>query len=173
MNQGWLWEHSLDGTARFVLGTVGENPLVCFGVNPSTARPGALDPTVNRVQNFAFDNGYDSWIMLNLYPQISTDPNGLHEVWDIALSTENERHIANVIRGGPSTLLAAWGGLIMKRPFLRQSLRRILDIADASECTWLSINRRKPDQHPLHPLYQRADSPLVPYDPGMYRRQPR
>ncbi len=49
---GWLYEHSGDGTARFLLGTQGENPLVFFGVNPSTARPGALDPTVRRVARF-------------------------------------------------------------------------------------------------------------------------
>lgn len=109
--QQWIYEHTADGSARFVLGTVGENPLVCFGINPSTAKPGALDRTVNRVQNFATDNGFDSWTMLNVYPQISTDPKGMHLDHDAELTAENERHIAQAVQGRPA-LLAAWGGLV-------------------------------------------------------------
>ncbi len=30
---------------RFILGEAGENPLVCIGVNPSTAEPDKLDNT--------------------------------------------------------------------------------------------------------------------------------
>jgi hypothetical protein len=44
----WVYEHAADGTARFVLGTVGADPLVCFGINPSTATPGAPENTVER-----------------------------------------------------------------------------------------------------------------------------
>lgn len=55
----------------------GENPLVCFGINPSTAVPNALDPTLKRVRRFAAENGYDSWTMLNVYPQIATNPKTL------------------------------------------------------------------------------------------------
>ena len=69
----WIYERSADGSARFVLGTVGVNPLVCFGINPSAAVPNAPDRTVARVGNFAVDNCYDSWTMLNVYPQIATD----------------------------------------------------------------------------------------------------
>lgn len=169
MDQGWFWERSADGAARFVLGTVGQRPLVCFGVNPSTAIPGALDRTVSRVQGFAFDNGYDSWIMLNVYPQIATDPNDMHAEQDVELSAENERHIMAVLRVQPPTLLAAWGGLITKRPYLRAALRNILNIADSAGGSWLSIGKREAGQHPLHPLYQRAVTPLEPYDPAMYR----
>lgn len=88
--QQWVWERSIDGSARFVLGTVGVNPLVCSGVNPSTATPNALDRTVARVRRFAADNGHDSWTMLNVYPQISTDPKGLDRVHLSELKAENE-----------------------------------------------------------------------------------
>src|SRR5690606_29290625 len=60
MTQQWIYERSADATARFVLGTVGENPLVCFGINPSIAVPNAPDRTVGRVTRFAADNGFDS-----------------------------------------------------------------------------------------------------------------
>jgi hypothetical protein len=97
-----------------VLGTVGEYPLVCFGINPSTATPSTLDRTVARVSRFAADNGFDSWTMLNVYPQISTDPRGLDRVYQADLKTENERTIARLLgerrSNQPRTLLAAWAG---------------------------------------------------------------
>lgn len=116
----WIWEKTPDETSRFVLGTVGENPLVCFGINPSTAVPGALDPTVTRVSNHAARKGHDSWLMFNVYPQISTDPTGIHRALDGDLKEMNERHIAQHVRGRPLTILAAWGTLVQSRPYLRQ-----------------------------------------------------
>lgn len=60
----WLYERTTDNAVRFVLGTIGANPLICFGINPSTAEPGNLDPTVNYVSSIATSNGYDSFVML-------------------------------------------------------------------------------------------------------------
>lgn len=62
----WIYAPSDDDSARFVLGTEGQKPLVCFGINPSTAVPGNLDPTVTRVRNIAAQNQFDSWLMLNV-----------------------------------------------------------------------------------------------------------
>lgn len=73
----WLWERNPEGTARFTLATLGSNPLVCVGINPNTAVPDDLDRTVNRVTGFASSNGFDSWTMLNVYPQIATDPDNI------------------------------------------------------------------------------------------------
>ncbi|WP_353808832.1 DUF1643 domain-containing protein [Agromyces sp. SYSU T00194] len=134
VEQSWISETSTDNTARFVLGTVGRNPLVCIGVNPSTAAPGALDQTVTKVAGFASRNGYDSWVMLNLYPQRSTDPNGMHLKPDPDLQAQNERHIEGFIDGRALSLLAAWGGLITKRPYLPRMLEGIVTIADRSSC---------------------------------------
>ena len=71
------------------MGTVGVNPLVCLGINPTTALPNAMDRTVARVSKFAVDNaddnaddngddhgddhGDDSRTMLNVYPRIAID----------------------------------------------------------------------------------------------------
>jgi len=82
MTETWIYERTADNSARFVLGTVGVNPLVCVGVNPSTAAPGDPDRTVSKVMGFAARNGFDSWVMLNLYPQRSIDPKGMHLVHD-------------------------------------------------------------------------------------------
>ena len=56
----WYYEPPVYLPHRFILGTVGEKPLACIGINPSTARPGALDNTLKSVQRLALANGFDS-----------------------------------------------------------------------------------------------------------------
>lgn len=146
-----LYEHTPDDAARFVLGTVGLNPLVCFGLNPSTASPMKLDLTVARVQEYAKRNDNDSWVMLNLYPQRSTDPSGMHDAHLPELKAANERHIATFIGGRTLTLLAAWGDRIKFRPYLPAMLNDIVKITDASFCNWLSIGAPLKAGHPRHP----------------------
>ena len=164
----WMFERAADGSARYVLGTVGVNPLICFGINPSTAVPNAPDRTVARVTRFAAENGYDSWTMLNVYPQIATDPKELDRIHRHELKAENERHIANTIDRRPLTILAAWGGLITSRPYLPSMLEDIVQLTSAAGCTWVSLGALTKDGHPRHPLYVRADTPLQPFDINHY-----
>ena len=63
----WYYEPHTYQPYRYVLGRVGRRPLVCIGINPSTAQPGALDPTLKSVERLANANGFDSWIMFNVY----------------------------------------------------------------------------------------------------------
>jgi hypothetical protein len=164
----WIYERSADGSARFVLGTVGTNPLVCFGINPSTAVPNALDRTVARVSRFAVDNGYDSWTMLNVYPQIATDPKNLDRAYQPDLIADNERHIASIINDRQLTLLAAWGGLIALRSYLPSLLRDIIQLTTAAGCDWVSLGDPTKEGHPRHPLYVRADTPLHIFSVNSY-----
>jgi hypothetical protein len=148
---GWIYEHTADNSARFVLGTVGANPLVCFGVNPSTATPNNLDTTLRRIRGYAARNEHDSWVMLNLYPQRSTDPAGMHLVYLPALKAENERHIAELVDGRKLTLVAAWGEPITTRGYLHQMLEYIVSITASSSCDWKSIGGLTAKRHPRHP----------------------
>lgn len=165
----WLYEHNADNSARFVLGTVGDNPLVCFGINPSTAEPNDLDPTLKTVSKVATLNGYDSFIMLNVYPQRATDPNGMHAALDPALKVENEQHISNLVGGRNLTLWAAWGSLIGKRPFLPVLLKDILDLPAVSQSTWVSRGAVSGAGHPHHPLYVKDTEVLAPFSVEHYR----
>ena len=36
----WIYAPSFDSEYRYILGTRGEKPLICVGINPSTAKPG-------------------------------------------------------------------------------------------------------------------------------------
>jgi len=168
MSQQWLYEHNADNSARFVLGTVGRNPLVCFGINPSTAKPKLLDPTVGRVESFAESHGYDSWIMLNVYPQIATDPAHLHTLPAAALKVENERAIASAISGRELTLLAAWGVLINKRRYLRPLLRDILAMPALKGQNWVSLGPVTAEGHPRHPSRLATGTSLQPFDIDNY-----
>lgn len=166
--QHWIYEPSGDGSARFVLGTVGANPLVCFGINPSTATPDALDRTVSRVSKFATMNGFDNWTMLNVYPQIATDPKGLHDAYSGNLKAENEQSIARVLSLQPRTLLAAWGDLITSKAYLPGILHDIVELTTDASCDWMSLRAPTVKGHPRHPLYASGAAPLQPLDIERY-----
>ncbi len=70
----WLYFNNSLNSHRYILGEKGDRILACIGVNPSTAYPENLDPTLNSVKNIALHNGFDGWVMYNLYPQRSTNP---------------------------------------------------------------------------------------------------
>ena len=114
----WYYEPHTYQPYRYVLGRVGTHPLVCIGINPSTAQPGALDPTLKSVERLAAANGFDSWIMFNVYPQRATDPNDMDRVPDRALCDENLRWLRAVLAQTEPTMWAAWGTLIEKRDYL-------------------------------------------------------
>ena len=124
----WVYEPSADASARFVLGTVGDNPFVCFGINPSIAVPNSLDPTVRLVRGLAAQFGFDSWTMLNVYPQIATLPKDIGHALDKQLKIENESQIEKLIDGRQLTLLGSWGGLIKSRPYLHILLADIVRV---------------------------------------------
>ena len=56
----WLYVPNFYSEYRYILGTRGEKPLICIGINPSTAAPDALDNTLKSVERVALYNGYDS-----------------------------------------------------------------------------------------------------------------
>lgn len=155
----WIYENSIDNKERFVLGIEGDNPLVCIGVNPSTATPEKLDNTLIRVENRAFSLGYDSWIMINLYPQRATNPNDLHKNPSHYIHGKNMEKIMNCFNGGTPDIWAAWGTLIEKRPYLPYVLlcmyKVIEDVTYGSK--WFTIGKRSAKGHPHHPLYLKND----------------
>ena len=44
----WLYVPPYYTEYRYILGTRGENPLICIGINPSTAQPGDLHSAAQR-----------------------------------------------------------------------------------------------------------------------------
>lgn len=154
LNDKWLYEINPDNSARFLLGTVGENPLVCFGINPSTAEPNKLDNTLKAVERLSILNGYDSWVMLNIYPQRATNPDELHHDFDQHLHQTNLKTIKTLFSNSPrTTIWAAWGTLIERRPFLLDCLTEIINYTSNYDTNWIKIGSISKKGHPHHPLY--------------------
>ena len=154
----WYYEPNTYQPYRYVLGRVGRHPLVCIGINPSTAQPGALDPTLKSVERLANANGFDSWIMFNVYPQRATNPNDMDKTPDRTLCDENLRWLQAVLAQTEPTMWAAWGTLIEKRDYLWDCLQEMIAIGQAHDARWVKCGRVSAAGHPHHPLYLRADS---------------
>ena len=141
-----------DDTARFMLGEVGENPIICFGINPSTANDIKYDPTILKIRKIASENNCDSWVMLNLYPQRATNPNDMHKKADNDLKIKNYEVIRSVFNIYPNALtLASWGNAIEKRKYLKDCLKEILAIAPDRK--WVCRGKLTVKGNPRHQLY--------------------
>ena len=64
--EGWIYLGN--EKERYVLGQPGDKNILVFGVNPSTAVAGKDDPTIRKVRSISQHDGFDGWIMVNLYP---------------------------------------------------------------------------------------------------------
>lgn len=74
----WLYLNNKTNTERYILGESGKNIVACIGINPSTAEPNSLDQTLKKVKTVSEFNGFDGWIMYNVYPQRATNPSELN-----------------------------------------------------------------------------------------------
>ncbi|WP_082538186.1 DUF1643 domain-containing protein [Angustibacter sp. Root456] len=164
----WIYTPSPDNSGRTLLGTECAQPLVCVGINPSTAAPGDLDPTVATVARVAEDSGFDGFMMLNVYPQRATNPSDLHAAADPELHAWNLRSIATFADGRTLNVWAAWGTLIRKRKYLPQCLTDIVALPELANVQWLTRGPRSRAGHPHHPLYVRADARLNTFDVVAY-----
>ena len=112
----WIYVPDFYTEYRYILGTRGENPLICIGINPSTAEPDNLDNTLKSVSRIAGGNGFDSWIMFNVYAQRATRPDDMDRELNRELHEENMaafRYIlSNVAQGISPAIWAAWGTII-------------------------------------------------------------
>jgi hypothetical protein len=168
MASNWLYEKvSDDFSPRFVLGEHGASPLVCFGINPSTAVPEKLDRTLSSVRNVSKAK-FDGWIMLNLYPERATNPNDLSREIDEHIHARNIHHIGKIFRDYANpTVWAAWGGIIEIRPYLRRCLKEIVTILP-SKTKWVHRGKLSKGKHPHHPLYLKKELAFEKFDMNDY-----
>ncbi len=168
----WLYLPCRYTEYRYILGTRGQNPLICVGINPSTAAPGRLDNTLQSVERIARFNGHDSFLMFNVYAQRATDPRLLDECCDLRLHTENMKAFAHVLGGYKPgctpTVWAAWGTVVERRPYLAACMRDMVMVARRYGAVWVTAGRRSVKGHPHHPLYLRSDSVTEPFDIEAY-----
>lgn len=168
----WLYVPDHYSDYRYILGTRGENPLICIGVNPSTAVPGHLDNTLKSVQRIAAANGYDSFLMCNVYAQRATRPDDMDQVCNLALHQENLeafRYILSQVgRDHAPSVWAAWGAILEKRAYLKDCVADLAAIGRTYGAQWLCAGKCSKKGHPHHPLYLRREEPVRPFAIAAY-----
>ena len=166
----WLYVPNCYADYRYLLGTRGARPLICVGINPSTAAPDHLDNTLKSVERIALHNGYDSFIMFNVYAQRATRPKDMEKVCNMFLHRENMKAFEYVLSLSEKTpdIWAAWGSVIEQRPYLTACVADMADIAVKYSAQWVSAGARSKKGHPHHPLYLKKDTALDLFDINGY-----
>ena len=166
----WIYVPDYYCDYRYILGTRGEKPLICIGVNPSTAEPGNLDNTLKSVERIALGNGFDSFIMFNVYAQRATRPDDMDRELNERLHRENMRAFEYVLRlsAARPAVWAAWGAVIEKRAYLPLCVRDMAETGERCGAEWFCCDKRSKAGHPHHPLYLAKNSPLEPFDVREY-----
>ncbi len=168
--EDWLYVPNRYDEYRYILGTRGRNPLICVGINPSTAAPNALDPTLKSADRIARANGYDSFLMFNVYAQRATRPDDMEKTRNEWLHGENMKAFRYLlsIAGARPAVWAAWGAIIEKRDYLLSSVREMTAIAEEFNSVWFHAGPLSKKGHPHHPLYLKSDTRLEPFDSITY-----
>ena len=167
-SEKWLYVPDFYTEYRYILGTRGVNPLICIGINPSTAAPDDLDNTLKSVARIAAGNGYDSWIMFNVYAQRATRPDDMDRELNERLHRENMRAfeyiLSHVAEGVSPAIWAAWGTIIEKRPYLPRCVQDMVKLGQKYGAHWLCAGKCSNKGHPHHPLYLRKDEKTAEFD---------
>ena len=166
----WLYVPDFYSEYRYILGTKGENPLICIGINPSTAAPDDLDNTLKSVERIALNNGFDSFIMFNVYAQRATNPDDMEENFNEFLHAENMKAFEYVLKLSKkrACVWAAWGNIIEKRDYLSECVLTMAEIGKRYNALWYTAGKISKKGHPHHPLYLKKDSSLDGFDIGKY-----
>lgn len=166
-----IYETDKDNKCRYALGSTGNKTLYTIGLNPSTADDRKPDQTISKVLGFASRNGFDSFLMLNLYPQRSVLPKNLHKRRLAKLHEENVYFINKLIQQPNSGILAAWGVEINVRYYLLSCLLDISKSLEDKTPKWMKIGNLTKSGHPRHPSRAAYDLGLTDFDVEEYTRQ--
>jgi hypothetical protein len=130
-------------------------PAVFIMLNPSTADAELDDATIRRCRGFARDWGCDGIIVANLYAFRARHP---HNLWasDDPVGPENDKWLKYVANSA-GNVVCAWGTNAK-----RDRVEEAMDIFwRAGVSTWC-LGTTKAGS-PRHPLYVKADQPLLPW----------
>lgn len=135
-------------------------PLYCPApfvmLNPSTADAAIDDATIRRCRGFAERWGNDGIIVVNVYALRSTDPKALNRHAD-PYGPENDDWLRKIGRFHESVVVA-WGTKAAPG-----DVDRAVEKLTQGGARLMCLGTTK-HGHPRHPLYVRADQPLVPWN---------
>jgi hypothetical protein len=133
----------------------GEGSTAVFVMlNPSTADASQDDPTIRRCVGFAKREGCGALVVVNLFAFRATSPAYIKAASD-PVGPENDNYVMEALIDADGPAIAAWGvhGSYRGRD---KALRLLTDVP----LYCLSMTKAGA---PGHPLYIRADAPLMPF----------
>lgn len=133
-----LWRNWTDG--RWV-----GSYAMFIGLNPSTADEVLDDPTVRRCMGYAYDWGYRSMVMSNLFAFRATDPAVMRAAAD-PVGPDNDASL--IYRAKDAALVVACWGIHGVHHDRAARVRAMLE-----PVTTLTALRLTKGGHPAHPLY--------------------
>ncbi|ARP92528.1 hypothetical protein CAL14_05375 [Bordetella genomosp. 9] len=139
------------GTALFVM------------LNPSTADATVDDPTIRRCKAFAYRWGCAGIAVVNLYALRSPSPADLWKHAD-PVGPDNDIWLRQVAREH-ETVVFAWGA--NAKP---ERVRQVYEIFKGGPLRQIRCLGVTKDGSPRHPLYVRADQPLIEWSPDEHPR---
>lgn len=135
--------------ARFVLGNEGDNTLMCFGINPSTADLNKADRTMSLLIKISSDNQYDSYMMMNPYPLRASHTWELPTDGDSILIKKNFIYIESIFkRNKGQSAIAAWGNIFDKKTYIRESALGIIELSKKYSIQWMHVGNLTSNGHP-------------------------
>lgn len=147
-----IYSNARNDICRFTLGKSGSRKLLTVGLNPSTATKENSDTTVAKVEGVAKRNGFDGFVMLNLYPVRSTDFNALPFDVDAEAFSENLNRIETLVAADPTSVVwAAWGENIHARSYFVAAARELFARLQKYSTAWQHFGTLTKSGHPRHP----------------------
>jgi hypothetical protein len=111
---------------------------------------------------------YDSWIMLNIYPQRAINPDNLDRQRNEDIHKKN-LHIIERYVNDNSSILCSWGASIGRRAYLIDCLNDIYKLLNKKQnIRYFRISELLKDGHPRHILYANIDNGLIDFDMDDY-----
>ena len=155
-----------DKNCRYLIRTVGEKPLICIGLNPSSATPSKTDNTFRRLQDIAKFNDFDSIIIVNLYPFLNTET---YKKSSIVNKQEkiNFQVISDIIQKLSISMklkvLFCWGDNIKNYENYNYNRRKVCQILENFSKDIYCLKRTK-ENNPISPVFMKTNTTLQNFE---------
>lgn len=167
-----IYSNARDDHLRFTLGKSGPRKLLTIGLNPSTATKEKSDTTVAKVEGAARRNGFDGFVMLNLYPVRSTDFTALPRDVDAEAFSKNLECIEALVACEPKPVIwAAWGESILERDYFVSAGKALFARLRKYEVSWQHFGPLTTGGHPRHPSRLQYAWSFAHFDTASYEQK--
>lgn len=164
-----IYSNARNDEWRFTLGKCGTRKLFVIGLNPSTATQEKADTTVAKAERVAERNGYDGFVMLNLYPVRATNYQDLPQEADSEAYSMNLERIAEIVaRESKPNIWAAWGDSILARNYFVSAAADSIERLSACSPVWQHFGSMTKSGHPRHPSRLQYAWKFAPLDEKGY-----